>query len=193
GREGGRVEFVLCVVASTRADFYSAITAGIGALRGPLHGGANERAMELIARYTSPEKAEKGLLAALAAKERIMGFGHRVYKQGDPRSPIIKEWARRLSVSPADENLFAVAERIEQVMKREKNLFANLDFYSALVYHHCGVPTFMFTPLFVIARTTGWTAHIIEQRLDNKLIRPLADYNGPGPRSFSSLPDRGRH
>lgn len=182
--------FTARVVTSTLSDYYSAITAAIGALRGPLHGGANEAAMALIESFASADEAEQGILAKLAQKELIMGFGHRVYKKRDPRSPIIKAWAARLAENSANTGLFAIAERIEQVLWREKVLFPNLDFYSALVYHYCGIPTLLFTPIFVLARTAGWSAHIIEQRRDNRLIRPLAEYIGPAPRPFIPLRDR---
>jgi len=176
--------FATRVTTSTLADYYSAICSGIGTLRGPLHGGANEAAMELIEKFDSPEATEAGLLALLKQKALVMGFGHRVYKSCDPRSAPIKELARKLTVTEADKNLFAIAERIEAVMWREKQLFPNLDFYSALAYRYCGIPTSMFTPIFVIARTAGWSAHIAEQRTHNRLIRPTADYTGPQPRPF---------
>jgi len=182
--------FTARVTTSTLSDVYSAITAAIGALRGPLHGGANEAAMELIERFADADQAEAGIMQSLAKKERIMGFGHRVYRKGDPRSPIIKQWSRQLAETVGDTRLYSVSERIEQVMQREKGLFPNLDFYSASAYHFCGIPTLFFTPLFVISRTSGWIAHIIEQRSDNKLIRPLADYTGPAPRAFVPLEDR---
>ena len=182
--------FTARTIASTLPDFYSAVTGAIGALRGPLHGGANEAAMELIERFNAPDEAEKGILDLIAAKELIMGFGHRVYKISDPRSDVIKAWSKRLSAAAGDERLFPVSERIEQVMRREKKLFPNLDFYSATAYHFCRIPTSMFTPLFVVARITGWSAHIIEQRADNRLIRPNADYVGPDPRPFVPIAQR---
>lgn len=178
------------VAASTLSDFYSAITGAIGTLRGPLHGGANEAALDLILSYTTPEEAEAGLKQSLARKEKIMGFGHRVYQQGDPRSPIIKHWAYELAKLQAQLPLFAVAERIEAVMAGEKGLFPNLDFYSAVAFHLCGIPKLLFTPIFVMARVAGWSAHIMEQRADNKLIRPMADYTGPAPRPYVPLTDR---
>ena len=174
--------FAARVVASTLSDFHSAMTAGICALRGPLHGGANEAAMELIAGCATPDEAEQGILERLATKSLIMGFGHRVYRTGDPRSPVAHHWATELAVDARQMNLLAVAERIDAVMAREKGLFPNLDFYSALLFHFCGIPTAMFTPLFVISRISGWAAHYIEQRNNNRLIRPTADYTGPEPR-----------
>ena len=182
--------FAARVTASTLSDMYSAITSGIGTLRGPLHGGANEQAMELIERFSNPDQAEQGVLAALSRKEKIMGFGHRVYRDRDPRSDVIKEWSRRLSQAAGDEQLFSVSERIEQVLRREKKLFPNLDFYAASAYRFLGIPTLLFTPLFVLARTAGWAAHVIEQRSDNRLIRPTADYVGSPPRSFRPIAQR---
>ncbi len=182
--------FTARTIVSTLPDFYSAVAGAIGALRGPLHGGANEAAMELIERFASADEAEKGLLAMLAAKKLIMGFGHRVYKVSDPRSDVIKAWSKNLGKAQDDRHLFPVSERIEQVMRREKNMFPNLDFYSASAYHFCGIPTAMFTPLFVISRITGWAAHIFEQRADNRLIRPNADYIGPDPRPFVPMEKR---
>lgn len=178
------------VTTSTLADFYSAICSAIGTLSGPLHGGANEQAMELISQFKNPDDAEKAIIEKLANKQKIMGFGHRVYRVSDPRSDVIKQWSKRLSEIDKEKNLYAISERIEQVMRREKNLFPNVDFYSASTYHFCGIPTFMFTPIFVFARITGWAAHVIEQRADNKLIRPLADYIGPDAKPFVSLANR---
>jgi 2-methylcitrate synthase len=178
------------VTASTLSDFFAAVTSAIGTLRGPLHGGANEEAMKLISRFGSPEDAEKGLLGMLARKEKIMGFGHRVYKQADPRSAVVKEWSRKLAEDSGDMRLYLVSERIEDLMLKEKDLYPNLDFYSASAYHLCGIPTAMFTPLFVFARIAGWSAHIIEQRSANKLYRPIAEYVGPEPRAFVAIEQR---
>lgn len=182
--------FAARVTASTLSDFYSAIVSGVGTLRGPLHGGANEAAMELIEKFTTPDDAESGIKKMLATKEKIMGFGHRVYKISDPRSDIIKEYSKKLSIEKEDGKLFSISERIEKIMQNEKKLFPNLDFYSASAYHFCGIPTEMFTPIFVMSRISGWSAHIIEQRKDNRLIRPDADYIGPAPRPFVALEER---
>lgn len=180
--------FTARVVASTRSDFHSAVTAAIGALRGPLHGGANEAAMALIARFQTPDEAEWAVLDMLARRELVMGFGHRVYRGGDPRSPIAQRWAQRLVTTAEQERHYAVAQRIEAVMRREKGLFPNLDFYSALLFHNCGIPTPLFTPVFVISRLAGWAAHFIEQCEHNRIIRPTADYTGPPPRPLPRAP-----
>jgi len=178
--------FVVRSIASTLSDFYSAICGGIGALRGPLHGGANEKAMELISSFPDRDAADKGIKEMLNKKEKIMGFGHRVYTTKDPRSSIIKNWAEELSEQAGDDRLFPVAEQIDKVLKQEKNLFPNLDFYSALAYHFCGIPTPMFTPLFVMSRIVGWSAHLLEQREHNKLIRPISNYTGPKLRRWNN-------
>jgi 2-methylcitrate synthase len=182
--------FAARVAASTLSDFYSAITAAIGTLRGPLHGGANEAAMELISHFQTPDEAEAAILDMLTRKQLVMGFGHRVYKTSDPRSDIIKGWSRKLAEASGNTLLYEVSERIEQVIWREKKLFPNLDFYSASCYHLCGIPTPMFTPLFVMSRITGWAAHVIEQRSNNRLIRPTAEYIGPEPRPFVPMAER---
>jgi len=182
--------FVARTVVSTRSDLYSAITGAIGTLKGPLHGGANEAAMELIQQFATPEQAEQGVLDLLARKQVVMGFGHRVYRISDPRSDVMKVWSQRLAEQSGDPVLYPVAERIEQVMWRERKLFPNLDFYSAILYHYCRIPTALFTPLFVMARTAGWAAHVFEQREHNRLIRPNADYRGPAPRPFVPLAER---
>ncbi|HQZ68662.1 MAG TPA: 2-methylcitrate synthase [Planctomycetaceae bacterium] len=175
--------FAARITASTLSDMYSAITTGIGTLRGPLHGGANEEAMALIDSFTDPADAERGIMERLQRKDKIMGFGHRVYKHADPRSDIIQRWSKLLSQETGDTRLYAISERIEAVMRREKGLFPNLDFYSATAFHFLHIPISMFTPLFVFARTAGWAAHVMEQRADNRLIRPSAEYIGPPLRS----------
>jgi 2-methylcitrate synthase len=182
--------FVARTTAATLSDFYSAITAAIGTLRGPLHGGANEAAMELIEKFHSAAETTEGLKTMLANKAKIMGFGHRVYTVCDPRSNIIKKWAKKLSDDAGDKVLYSVSEAIEKVMWDEKKLFPNLDFYSASAYHFCGIPTGMFTPIFVMSRITGWAAHVIEQRANNKLIRPDAEYIGPEPLEFVAIEKR---
>lgn len=176
--------FAARVTAATLSDFYSCICSAIGTLRGPLHGGANEEALKLIQQFSSPKDAEKGLLDMLAQKKLVMGFGHRVYKNGDPRSDIIKKASQKLSAQREDKVIYAISETIETLMQREKKMFPNLDFYSASAYHFCDIPTSFFTPIFVFARTAGWSAHIIEQRSNNKLIRPLSTYTGPAPRAY---------
>ena len=182
--------FAARVITGTLSDFHSAVTGAIGALRGPLHGGANEAAMELIESFDSPEEAADGVRDMLARKEKIMGFGHRVYTTSDPRNAVNKKMSKKLSDETGDKRLYAISEAIEEVMWDEKKLFANADFFAASVYHFLGIPTYLFTPIFVCSRITGWSAHIMEQRANNKLIRPAADYVGPGLQKWVPLAGR---
>ena len=183
--------FAARVTTSTLSDFYSAITSGIGTLRGPLHGGANEAAMDFLLPFKTKEEAEAKLREMFKKKELVMGFGHRVYKKGDPRNAIIKECSRKLSeTSYGDKRLFEVSEHVERIMMDEKKMFANLDFFSASAYYQCKIPIPFYTPIFVISRTSGWAAHVIEQRATNRLIRPNSNYVGPKQREYVPIEKR---
>jgi 2-methylcitrate synthase len=182
--------FTARVVASTLSDMHSCITAAIGALRGPLHGGANEAAMDMIAQWQSPEQAREAILQKLANKELIMGFGHAVYRTSDPRNAIIKAWSKKLADEVGDTVLYPVSEEVERVMWEEKKLFPNADFFHASAYHFLGIPTKLFTPIFVMSRVTGWAAHVMEQRARNRIIRPNAEYIGPPPRPVTPIENR---
>ena len=178
------------VITATLSDMHSAVSGAIGALRGPLHGGANEAAMELIQKFKTPEEATEGVLGMLERRELIMGFGHRVYTTSDPRNSVNKRMSKQLAEERGDLTLYEVSEAIEKVMWDEKKLFANADFFAASVYHFMGIPTYLFTPIFVCSRITGWAAHVMEQRADNKLIRPAAEYIGPPLQEWVDIDDR---
>ena len=182
--------FTARVCASTLSDMHSCVTAAIGSLRGPLHGGANEAAMDMIQRWSSAHEAERELLGMLARKEKVMGFGHAIYSESDPRNVIIKQWAATLAQHVGDTLLYPVSVRCEEVMWREKKLFCNADFFHASAYHFMGIPTKLFTPIFVMSRVTGWAAHVKEQRSNNRIIRPSADYTGPATADWVDISDR---
>ncbi|WP_416308353.1 2-methylcitrate synthase [Neptunicella sp. SCSIO 80796] len=182
--------FTARVCASTLSDMHSCITGAIGSLRGPLHGGANEAAMEMIQGFTSVEQAEREMMGKLERKEKIMGFGHAIYSESDPRNEIIKQWSEKLAKDVEDEVLYPVSVRCEEVMKREKGLFCNADFFHASAYHFMGIPTKLFTPIFVMSRLTGWAAHVMEQRADNRIIRPSAEYTGEELRKVPAIEER---
>lgn len=182
--------FTARVCASTLSDLHSCIAGAIGSLRGPLHGGANEAAMDMIQNWQSPDEAEAALLQMLERKEKVMGFGHAVYREFDPRNEIIKQWAAKLAESVGDQTLYPVSVRCEEVMWREKKLFCNADFFHASAYHFMQIPTALFTPIFVMSRTAGWCAHVFEQRSNNRIIRPNAEYVGPQPRQVKPIAER---
>ncbi|MCR9420909.1 2-methylcitrate synthase [Vibrio sp. RM-69-4] len=182
--------FAARVCASTLSDIHSCVTGAIGTLRGPLHGGANEAAMAMIERWQTPDEAEANILQMLANKDKIMGFGHAIYRESDPRNALIKRWSKALSEAVGDTHLYAVSERVEAVMKREKGLFCNADFFHASAYHFMGIPTPLFTPIFVMSRLTGWAAHVFEQRANNRIIRPSADYDGPEHQEWIPIEQR---
>jgi len=182
--------FTARVCASTLSDMHSCVTGAIGSLRGPLHGGANEAAMEMIEKFSSAEDATRGVLEMLANKEKIMGFGHAIYSESDPRNAIIKVWSEKLAEETGDTVLYPVSCAVEKVLWDEKKMFANADFFHASAYHFMGIPTKLFTPIFVCSRVSGWTAHVMEQRSNNRIIRPSADYIGPEPRTVVTIADR---
>lgn len=182
--------FTARVCASTLSDYHSCITGAIGSLRGPLHGGANEAAMDMIEDWTSEEQAEIEIMGMLERKEKIMGFGHAVYSESDPRNAVIKVWSKLLAGEYGDDSLYRVSERCEAVMWREKKLFCNADFFHASAYFYMNIPTKLFTPIFVMSRTTGWSAHIFEQRSNNRIIRPSSEYIGPADRAVMPIADR---
>ena len=182
--------FTARVCASTLSDLHSCITGAIGSLRGPLHGGANEAAMDMIQNWKSADEAEAEIMGMLERKDKIMGFGHAIYSTSDPRNAIIKEWSEKLSKDIGDTVLYPVSDRVEAVMWREKKLFCNADFFHASAYHFMDIPTKLFTPIFVCSRLTGWAAHVFEQRANNRIIRPSADYNGPEPRAVTPISER---
>ncbi|SEF95324.1 bifunctional 2-methylcitrate synthase/citrate synthase [Vibrio hangzhouensis] len=182
--------FAARVCASTLSDIHSCVTAAIGTLRGPLHGGANEAAMEMIQDWRTADEAESHILKMLANKDKIMGFGHAIYRENDPRNALIKRWSKELSAAVGDTYLYDVSERVEAVMKREKGLFCNADFFHASAYQFMDIPTKLFTPIFVMSRLTGWAAHVYEQRANNRIIRPSADYDGPDARAWTPIEER---
>ena len=182
--------FTARVCASTLSDMHSCVTAAIGSLRGPLHGGANEAAMDMIQQWHSADEAEREIMGMLARKEKIMGFGHAIYAESDPRNVIIKQWSKKLAEHVGDTELYPVSVRCEEVMWREKKLFCNADFFHASAYHFMGIPTKLFTPIFVMSRVTGWAAHVKEQRANNRIIRPSADYTGPATAQWVDIDKR---